>query len=363
IVEQELCKLVQKPNSVIYVDGDRPAEKEPAHTKRDRNKLDALTKARSSLQRFESRLNDGHAISKQHHVDIKKHLSIGFHWDNESKAALISFLRDQDWIVRECPFEADLQIAKDCTPGDMILSRDSDLAIYQSTSRMFRLVSSRRVLLYDFDDICSVMGISRNQLTALGIISSNDYSKNVKTLGTATNFGIVKSLGGNDPKALVQEYLAHPTVCSENNDPNKFQVPERVFLELTQTPASPKAHDSDQAQTTAPPPQAHHDQAQTTTPSPQAHHDQAQTTAPPPEAHHDQAQTTAPPPEAHHDQAQTTAPEPIQADELVQIPPSPPPQGENPPSYASLLALYRLLCEKQREINEAKDNERKLKKS
>ncbi|KAF9342313.1 hypothetical protein BGX34_008366, partial [Mortierella sp. NVP85] len=128
---------------------------------------------------------------------------------------------------------------------------------------------------------------------------SNDYSKNIQTLGTATNFGIVKSLGDNDPKALVQEYLAHPSVCRKNNDPNKFQVPEQVFLELTQTPASPKAHDSEQAQTTAPPPQAHDSE---------------------------QAQTTAPLPQAHHDQAQTTAPEPIQVDELVQIPPSPPPQ-------------------------------------
>ncbi|KAK3811036.1 MAG: hypothetical protein J3Q66DRAFT_351172, partial [Benniella sp.] len=317
IVDAELSKLTPKSNSIVYVDGDRPAEKEVARKKRDRTKLEALEKARKSIDRFETRTNNGLSISKQHHIDIKKQLDKSFEWSSESKAGLVNFLTNNDWVVRQCPYEADLEIARECTPGDMVLTRDSDLAVYLNVSSMYRLVSGRKVLRYDLADLCTTMGISRQQLTTLGIVSQNDYSENIKSLGTATNFGIVKELDSSDPKALVKQYLAHPAVCSKTSDPDRFATPERVFLDLAQSPAHLQS-DGDPAHTT----------------HPQSHDGPAQATHPP------------------------------QDDSVAQTPAPPLPQDdEKQPSHASLLALYKALCEKQREIRETKEEERRLQKS
>ena len=38
------------------------------------------------------------------------------------------------------------------------------------------------------------LDLSRAQWTVLGIVSANDYNKNIHGLGIASNFGIVKSL-------------------------------------------------------------------------------------------------------------------------------------------------------------------------
>lgn len=193
VVEAELAKLTPVSNSIVYVDGD-PAKKANTHSKRDSNRLAALTKAQDKIDRLETRLDSGHSASKHHHLDIKKQLDKAFMLTGESKSTLIGFLREKGWVVRECPFEADLEIARDCTPGDMVLTRDSDLSVYLKVSSMYRLVSGRKVLRYDLEDVCRSMGLSRQQLTALGIVSKNDYSHNIKSLGTATNFGIVKQL-------------------------------------------------------------------------------------------------------------------------------------------------------------------------
>lgn len=106
-----------------------------------------------------------------------------------------------------------------------------------------------------------------------------------------------------DPKELVQEYLAHPEVCCKNNDPDRFKTSEQVFLDLVQTPA---------------------------------------------------------PPQSHHDQEHKTSSHPTVSDDM---PATPPPDGDTPPSHAALLALYKALCEKQNEAREARGKERVLQKS
>ncbi|KAF9378215.1 hypothetical protein CPB97_009713 [Podila verticillata] len=77
------------------------------------------------------------------------------------------------------------------------------------------------------------------QWTTLGIISANDYNKNIHGLGIASNFGIVKNLKGADVPSLVQEYFLSDQVVIKNADPTKFNAAINVFVKCQQTPDLP----------------------------------------------------------------------------------------------------------------------------
>lgn len=101
----------------------------------------------------------------------------------------MAYLHQQGWKhVIEAVTEADLAIAKDCQPNDIVISRDSDLLIYSSVTKVFRPISQGRYLQYDVQDLTAVLGMNRLQFTVLGIISRNDYTSNIPSLGTKTNF-------------------------------------------------------------------------------------------------------------------------------------------------------------------------------
>ena len=117
-------------------------------------------------------------------------------------------------------------------------------------------------------DVLRALGMSRAQFTALGVISTNDYDRNVPSLGSATNFSVVKALKSTgmsasveyslflyvytskcmltrffsvvyvclliDVRGIVQEYLDHPLVVQKNEDKTSFSMSIRVFVELRQ---------------------------------------------------------------------------------------------------------------------------------
>lgn len=49
-------------------------------------------------------------------------------------------------------------------------------------------------MVYNVANMLNFLGISRAQLTVLGIVSKNDYTTNLARLGVTTNFKIHKSL-------------------------------------------------------------------------------------------------------------------------------------------------------------------------
>ncbi|KAF9144409.1 hypothetical protein BGX30_012867 [Mortierella sp. GBA39] len=57
-------------------------------------------------------------------------------------------------------------------------------------------------------DVLATLGVSRTQLTALAVVSRNDYHKNIYPLGPTTNFSIIKSIGSSpDARKIVTAYL------------------------------------------------------------------------------------------------------------------------------------------------------------
>ncbi|KAK5809455.1 hypothetical protein F5H01DRAFT_323713 [Linnemannia elongata] len=176
LIHKRLKKLANPLISVLYFDGDPTTEKESTHDERAKVRRKAEVLADQKINEFE------------------KQLSRAFQWNSEDRLSLIDYLRDHQWIVQLSPYEADVHIADDCAPGDIVISGDSDLIIHPTVTTIWRPISGSRFLEYIVDEVLAVLGIGRPQLVTLGVVSHNDYNKNIYGLGCATNYKIVKDL-------------------------------------------------------------------------------------------------------------------------------------------------------------------------
>ncbi|KAG0222810.1 hypothetical protein BGX31_008846, partial [Mortierella sp. GBA43] len=235
-IAAKLRQFARTSSAVVCIDGDRAQEKSATNKERDETRRKALGKAEASIRRFKDRVDIGLGIRKQHHQDIRKHLRNAFTWSSTTKNELATYLRDQGWRVVQCDLEADTAIARDCTNNDVVLTRDSDAIVYQSIPMIWRPVG-RKILVYDKERLLSTLGLTRQQMTALGIVSHNDYNRNIPTLGSATNLKLVKNLEATDVRALVQKYLNSPVVQRKNRNQETFSASMNVFVDLRQTSA------------------------------------------------------------------------------------------------------------------------------
>ncbi|KAF9323508.1 hypothetical protein BGZ91_003538 [Linnemannia elongata] len=85
-------------------------------------------------------------------------------------------------------------------------------------------------MAYNVANMLNFLGISRAQLTVLGIVSKNDYTTNLARLGVTTNFKIHKSLkdAEQDIELSVARYLEHPDVVTKNAGATHFEAAIRV---------------------------------------------------------------------------------------------------------------------------------------
>jgi hypothetical protein len=81
-------------------------------------------------------------------------------------------------------------IVIDATPGDIIITCDSDMLAYESIYTLWQPVSNDMTT----PELLLALGITRTQFTALAVVSRNDYNRNIRTLGPTSNFSIVRSI-------------------------------------------------------------------------------------------------------------------------------------------------------------------------
>jgi len=176
-------------------------------------------------------------------------------------------MESRDSMVKFVETEADLAITKEATPQDIIISADSDMLGYTTIQTLWRPASCSVILEYSRAVLLSTLGLSRAQLTALAVVSRNDYNRNIPSLGPATNSSIVKSIdhAGNDrdnlfwivsasfscqvlpvlnvlrysidPWIIVGRYLSDKRVISKNTTSEDFALSIRVFVDMRQTRA------------------------------------------------------------------------------------------------------------------------------
>ncbi|KAI7818414.1 hypothetical protein BC939DRAFT_506596 [Gamsiella multidivaricata] len=145
----------------------------------------------------------------------------------DARRAFAMYMRKKQWTIVECSTEADLTIGLECKPDDIIVSRDSDMPMYKSVETIWRPIPKGKPLVYDVPSVYA---------TLLGIVSKNDYSRNILSLGSATNYKIIKELDGEDTATMTKHYLAHSQVMRKNIVQEMLTTSRKVFMDLLQTP-------------------------------------------------------------------------------------------------------------------------------
>ncbi|KAF9188015.1 hypothetical protein BGZ49_003985, partial [Haplosporangium sp. Z 27] len=236
IVEQQIQKIGLKQNLILYFDGAPSTEKRDARNYRLCQREKYLHIARKAMDTLNSRIESNLRVRKHHFIAVAKNLKRAFYWPVESRAALVEYLKQRGWNAIMCHTEADLQIAKDYEPNDVVVTRDSDLLVYDNIITIWRPVTRDLTLVYDVPRILETLSYTRAKLSVLGIVSKNDYNHNIPTLGCELNFGIIKSLGEGDAKETLKSYLSHEAVLLKNKGNEKFIHSTNVFIHRTQTP-------------------------------------------------------------------------------------------------------------------------------
>ncbi|KAF9316077.1 hypothetical protein BGZ91_005633 [Linnemannia elongata] len=235
MLEKEVRRYGSSLDMSLYIDGYQAVEKSHTAAERERVRDRALERTTTALDILDSHLDNGLRISKRHFVDVRSSLASSFYWSRESRLGFAQYMQNAGWTVKLADTEADLAIAIDAQPDDIVISRDSDMMAYTSIRTLWRPISRGLILVYNVPDLLKALGVSRSQLTALAAVSRNDYNKNIHSLGPATNFSIIKSIDRADPKDIVLGYLSDNRVISKNTNNQDFANSTRVFVDLQQT--------------------------------------------------------------------------------------------------------------------------------
>jgi len=194
------CGL-HKETSVLYLDGISPVEKQRTDSLRQDKRNIALTGAEVYIRDMEQSLEEGRSPHKPAFKKLEKKLRSAFYLGQDSRMALTTYLREQGWDLPEVASESDVAIARDLKLGDIVVSGDSDMAVYENVETIYRPLSQRRFLRYEMAVVTKHnLQLSRLQLTVLCCVSKNDYTTNLNQMGIRTNYGIIKTITsyGND---------------------------------------------------------------------------------------------------------------------------------------------------------------------
>jgi len=183
IVESAIKKYALPTNSILYMDGQPSQEKRATNVRRQEIRDKAVRQAELDIIRLEDRVGTKQKMRKQVYFSAKRNLEKAFSWALVAKQSLIEFLLSNGWTVVICETEADVTIARYSQPDDIVVSRDSDLLFYHNVGTLWRPLSGNKFLIYDIAQVLMVLQINKDQWTALGVVSKNDYTANITSLG------------------------------------------------------------------------------------------------------------------------------------------------------------------------------------
>lgn len=194
IVENAVSKIAHVNNSVLFLDGSPCVEKDTTRDDRNKKRKKAHATATTGVTAISARVDAGKKVRKQAIKDVEKAIKSSFCWTIHQSELLASYLRQRGWTVIVSDTESDVQIARCAKETDEVVTVDSDLLVYGNVRKVLRPISKDRFLVFIKEDILRALGLSSDQFTVLGVVSKNDYTKNVHSLGCHGNWKILKNL-------------------------------------------------------------------------------------------------------------------------------------------------------------------------
>ncbi|KAF9917207.1 hypothetical protein FBU30_000882 [Linnemannia zychae] len=224
---QQLLQYGSKDAIVLYVDGHSAIEKSGTHIEREKVRRGHRQSAQKQLKVLVDRLSSKKRIKKHHITKLNNHIKAAFCWKLEDRRSFVQFMTNADFNIILCGTEADVQIASDCQPDDVVVTSDSDLLVYKSVSVVWRPVGrgkTRKFLVYKRAAILEVFNLASESLMALAIVSHNDYNRNIPSLGLATNLKLIRNI--------------EEDIKNENTNFTAFANALKVFVFMQQDPVS-----------------------------------------------------------------------------------------------------------------------------
>ncbi|KAF9988297.1 hypothetical protein BGZ75_009701 [Mortierella antarctica] len=164
--------------AILYLDGAGPRRKQQTLNDRTAKCREALKRAEKALATRQDRVRTGKRVRKHHFNNVVQNAKGSFRWSNEERRLFAAWMRQAGWTVITSPFEADVAIASDCTPSDVVVSIDSDYFGYRTVHTILRPYRGN-FRKYDVSQVMAQLGLSRDLLTALCVVSKNDYTSNI----------------------------------------------------------------------------------------------------------------------------------------------------------------------------------------
>ena len=200
------CRFL-KASTILHLDGPSPAEKDATNKERQAKRAKALIKADNVLNKMEEAIHDQQGrLRRQEFKTLNKAIVESFYLTQELRQALVQHLHTNGWNICNCCFEADTCIGEKCRQDDIVVTRDSDSLIYSNISTIWR-PSRGGYLVYSIPQVLLQLRISRAGLTALGVVSQNDYGKGIHNLGVKTNLKATRAVDNEGKDWLMVRYL------------------------------------------------------------------------------------------------------------------------------------------------------------
>ncbi|CAO3564856.1 unnamed protein product [Mortierella alpina] len=187
-----MLQFTDPANTVYYVDGYPALEKQVTHRMCDEKRVKAVTTAETAIKIVEERVSQARPPTKE-------------------------------------------------------LCKESEKA-YESVKTLWRPVGKKddiKTLEYNKAAVLQKYSLTRNKLTALACVSCNEYNKNIRYQGIATNYKVLKDLPDGDVPSLVLMYHGSPLVIWRDLSNVDFTASILVFTMMTQGIAAAEAAASD----------------------------------------------------------------------------------------------------------------------
>ncbi|KAG0275082.1 hypothetical protein BGZ97_010389, partial [Linnemannia gamsii] len=88
--------------------------------------MKALDRTTANLETLGTRIATSQRLRKSHFGKVRSGLASLFYWPKEQRAGFAQYMRGKGWTVLVADSEADVAIAIEALPGDIVISGDSD---------------------------------------------------------------------------------------------------------------------------------------------------------------------------------------------------------------------------------------------
>ncbi|KAF9982873.1 hypothetical protein BGZ75_005653 [Mortierella antarctica] len=148
-IEKEISKLGDKSRLILYVDGHQATEKQATHDARGATRAVAKAEAQKFLAEIEDRVKKDLSVRKWRFDNTDKSIKKSFYWNVHDRASFCRHMEQSGWTVQTAATEADVATAREIEPGDVVISRDSDMLIYGRICTLYRGISRGRFHVHD----------------------------------------------------------------------------------------------------------------------------------------------------------------------------------------------------------------------